>query len=144
MEEILNLLDTFGGAASSLSGIIVLVGTILTMSKRTRDIVRKKLQDFVGISELKNDFKEHVDSNSSNKEKLEKLEKGMQCTLRKDIVRHCNSCISAEHITPEDLEALNAEFESYTNLGGNMFVHDYVEKAKQLPIKDGPSLFKGF
>lgn len=151
MEEFLGVLKDIGGVASSLSGIIVLIGSFLTMSKRTRAVVKEKVQEFAGISEIKKEISEqskrltdHIDEYEKSREEVKKLESGMECILRKDIVRHCNTCISAGYITPEDLEALDAEFDSYVSLGGNKFVHDYVERAKKLPIKDVPSLFKGF
>lgn len=151
MEEFLRVLKDFGGIASSLSGVIVLIGSFLTMSKKTRTIVKEKVQEFAGISEIKKEISnqsgrltDHIDEYEKSIEEVKKLESGMECILRKDIVRHCNTCISAEYITSEDLEALDAEFDSYVSLGGNKFVHDYVERAKKLPIKDAPSLFKGF
>ena len=150
MEEFLGVLKDIGGVASSLSGIIVLIGSFLTMSKRTRTVVKEKVQEFAGISEIKKEISnqsgrltDHIDEYEKSIEEVKKLESGMECILRKDIVRHCNTCISAGYITPEDLEALDAEFDSYVSLGGNKFVHDYVERAKKLQIKDVPSLFKG-
>ena len=56
MEEFLGMLKDIGGVASSLSGIIVLIGSFLTMSKRTRTVVKEKVQEFAGISEIKKEI----------------------------------------------------------------------------------------
>lgn len=149
--ELLSLIQTFGGAASSISGIIVLCGTFFALSRKTRDIFKTKLQSALGIDELNKkidkqsvELENHVNNDRAKYQKIDNIGRGMECSLRKDIVRLCNACIEAKHITPDDLAALNAAFDSYTALDGNMFVHDYVEKVKDLPIEDGPSLFRGF
>lgn len=151
MEDFLDLLSNLGRIASSLSGIIVLLGSFLTMSKSTRAIVKRKVQEFSGISEVKKEIANqsekltnHIAEYEKSREEIKKIENGIECTLRKDIIRHCNTCLSAGYITLEDLQSLDAEFESYVSLGGNNFVHDYVERAKKLEIRDAPSLFKGF
>lgn len=149
--EVVTIVGTLGDLASSLSGIIVLAGTVFAMSRKTRDIFKDKMQEMLGIKDIKAEMvkqtgklDEHIEKDKKKYEKIDNIGKGVECSLRKDIVRLCNACIEAEHITPDDLAALNAAFKSYTALGGNMFVHDYVEKVKDLPIQDGPSLFKGF
>lgn len=149
--DFLSLIQTLGDAASSISGIIVLCGTFFALSRKTRDIFKQKMQSALGIDELNKkidkqskELEDHVAKDEAKYKKIDNIGKGMECSLRKDIVRLCNACIDAKHITPDDLAALNAAFSSYTALDGNMFVHDYVEKVKTLPIEDGPSLFRGF
>lgn len=149
--ELLSLIQTLGGAASSISGIIILCSTFFAFSRKTRDTCKERLQNALGINELNKkmdkqskELEDHIAKDEERYSKIDKIGKGMECSLRKDIVRLCNACIDAKYITPDDLAALNASFDSYTALGGNMFVHDYVEKVKALPIQEGTSLFRGF
>lgn len=67
------------------------------------------------------------------------LIKSALCSMqRQSLLNECEKCLRRGHATLEQKQTIDAQYESYHNLGGNSFVTDLYERVMDLPLtKEG-------
>ena len=76
-------------------------------------------------------------------EKIDKIEsqtatlKTVQLSITRDRLAYiCKSYIKENKISMQELEAVEDLYKAYSDLGGNSFVHELIEKVRKLPIEE--------
>lgn len=64
------------------------------------------------------------------------IRKGIQCTLRNDILDIYDRCKDKEEITHYQLQSIKYSYDVYKKLKGNSFVEDIVKKVNNFKVTD--------
>lgn len=134
------MLSTIAGVCGAISTIITLIVLIFKpvrerfvgwISKTSdKDNIHQKIDE---LTEL---VKKLSETNESQNQQMEKTNKALLSTIRKEIVDIYNSCMKNEHITLYIKDTLNSLYAEYVRLGGNSFVHNLVDELNDLPVKN--------
>lgn len=136
----LNTLTIIAGVCGSISTIIALVVLIVKpiRSKFVNWISKTSDKDNIHqkIDELTELVKKLNDTNEAQNLQIDKTNKALLSTIRKEIVDIYNTCIENEFITLYMKDTLHSLYDEYVRLGGNSFVHDLVEELNNLPVRN--------
>ena len=67
---------------------------------------------------------------------VQSLRKGIQCTLRNDILEIFDKCKEKQEITHYELQSIKYSYDVYKKFKGNSFVDDIVEKVNNYKVVD--------
>ena len=129
------LMEFFGKISSSFMTIIAFITILVGWKVKVKGGFKSMVRDAVGIDMIKQSLDENARLIKEQSCASLDVRDAMVCVLRKEIKEICEGCIEKQYITSEELEMLTPEFEAYEKLGGNMFIHDLVDKAKGLPCR---------
>lgn len=136
----MNTLTAIAGVCGSISTIIALVILIVKpiRSKFVNWISKTSDRENIHqkIDELMELVKKLNDTNESQNLQIDKTNKALLSTIRKEIVDIYNTCMKNEFITLYMKDTLNSLYDEYVRMGGNSFVHDLVEGLNNLPVRN--------
>lgn len=136
----MNTLTVIAGVCGSISTIIALVILIIKpiRSKFVKWISETSGKDniYQKIDELTEFVKKLNETNEKQNFQIDKTNKALLSTIRKEIVDIYNSCMKNEFLTLYMKDTLNSLYEEYKRLGGNSFVHNLVEELNDLPVRN--------
>ncbi len=69
-------------------------------------------------------------------EQINKLSQGELCTLRTSILSNYYNCVDKGYYNDYDYTNLTELYNIYSDLGGNCFVHDVMNRFNDLPAKE--------
>ena len=67
---------------------------------------------------------------------IQSIRKGIQCTLRNDILNIYDRCKDKQEITHYQLQSIKYSYDIYKKLKGNSFVEEIVKKTEKFKIVD--------
>ena len=136
----MNTLTAIAGVCGSISTIIALVILIVKpiRSKFVNWISKTSDKENIHqkIDELTELVKKLNDTNEAQNLQIDKTNKALLSTIRKEIVDIYNTCMKNEFITLYMKDTLNSLYDEYVRMGGNSFVHDLVEGLNNLPVRN--------
>lgn len=123
-----SVIDILGKLSAIMTSLLVIGGFFMSITKWGKTILGNWINKV-----LKGAFKNELEPIVRG---MENNSAAIKCVLRRDIIKLCALCREKQSITSKELECLIDANEAYVALKGNSFVHDLVEDAKSLPLKD--------
>lgn len=90
---------------------------------------------FILQSVTKENHRLKTEKENSERQKLDALENGVVCLLRKELIADYEKWMDKGYITQTALEHGLHMYDAYKSLGGNGMVEQMKEEIQELPIK---------
>ena len=135
--NILNMIQLAGAVSSAIMTVFGVVALYFGYKTKLKGGIKNSVREMVGIDLIVQEMKESRICQTEHSESLDKVKDALKCVLRKEIKEICDECLDKEFVTNEELEVIIKHNESYEKLKGNSFIHNLVDRVRELPMGNG-------